>query len=379
MTLPWLTSGVPSCGATFTATSDTFAVDEVPAYEPSGEGEHLFVHIRKRNLSTPELRRRLCAHAGIPESDVGWAGLKDASAVTTQWLSLPRRAAAAVETFTDANAEVLAAKFHGNKLRIGHLRGNHFRMRLDQPTRADALRACLEQLGAEGLPNYFEAQRFGRDGRNAERGLHLLRNNGRRGDHFSAKLWLSALQSSLFNEVLAERLRRQSVSQALVGDVLKKYDSGGEFLCGDTAVDGPRVKAFEVGPTGPMFGPKMRAPEGIPAEIEQAVLQRHGLSAAAFRATKRFTAGARRFLRVQVSNIRIADAANGHVWIEFTLPAGSYATSVTAELLKTPHVQSSVQTTPAPIETAPNAAVPPAGAQEDDRASESEIDENLEL
>ena len=165
---------------------------------------------------------------------------------------------------------------HRNKLKGGHLDGNRFRIRLAGVKDAGAARATIDVLKQRGVPNYFGAQRFGAAGTNAARGKAILlaaAAGGRRGrPDFERKMLLSAYQSELFNRLLTRRLDAGLFSTARVGDVLKKHASGGEFVCADAAVDQPRMDAFEVSATGPMFGPSMRAAEGDPGAEEAEVL-----------------------------------------------------------------------------------------------------------
>jgi tRNA pseudouridine13 synthase len=150
---------------------------------------------------------------------------------------------------------------------------------------------------------------------------------------FERKLLLSAYQSSLFNRLLDERLAAGTFARALRGDVLKKHASGGEFLCADAAVDQPRADTFEVSATGPMFGPKMRPAEGEPGIAEAKVLTDEGLTLDTFAAGKGETEGARRFYRVPIGEPGL-ELNGADIWLTFTLPSGSYATGVLAELLK---------------------------------------------
>src|SRR5262249_43071472 len=147
-----------------------FRVDEIPAYAASGSGEHLYVRVQKRELTTPELVRRLARAAGVDARDVGYAGLKDKHAVTSQWLSFPAQAAPPEGWELPPGVELLEVSRHGNKLRTGHLAGNRFSIALvgGGAGAAERARAIADALLARGLPNYFGAQRFGRGGANLE-------------------------------------------------------------------------------------------------------------------------------------------------------------------------------------------------------------------
>jgi tRNA pseudouridine13 synthase len=334
--LPWLTKDLPGCGGVFKATPEDFEVEEIPAYEPTGEtdSEHLFLWIEKRGRSTQDVAKALARHCGMQEKDVSWAGLKDRQAVTRQYLCAPARyVEPKLDSFVLEGVKVLKATRHRNKLKGGHLRGNRFSLVVRGVTDAAAAQEALKRLVKFGVPNYFGEQRFGVGGDNAERGKKILLAGGRHRDRFERKLLLSAYQSDLFNRVLARRLEAGTFATAIVGDVLKKNLTGGEFVCEDAAVDQPRVDALEVSPTGPLFGPEMRRPTGAVDEEESRVLADEGIDRELFVKGGNETMGARRLLRVQLS---LEDAAveGDALRLRFTLPAGSYATVVLRELMK---------------------------------------------
>lgn len=332
--LPYLTGDVPGCGGHFKAQPEDFEVEELPAYAPSGAGEHLFLWVEKRGHDTPWVARALASALGVPEREVSYAGLKDRQAVTRQLFSVPARAEERLAGFAAPDVRVLWARRHGNKLRTGHLSGNRFRIRLREVRDAGAARAVLERLSAQGLPNYFGEQRFGARGDNAEAGKKLLLGERlpRRPDRFERKLFLSAYQSLLFNRALAARIGDGTLGRALKGDVLRKRDTGGLFVCESPEADQPRVDAFEVSPAGPLFGPKMLRAVGEVASREEALLAAEGLTLAAFERGGGETEGGRRPYRVPFSPQVTPEGAD--LWIAFELPKGSYATVALRELLK---------------------------------------------
>lgn len=329
----FLTAAFPGCGGRFVSSPATFVVDELPAYLPNGEGEHLFLHIEKTDLTTPEAAKRLARHLGVAEREVSWAGMKDRHARTRQWLSVPSKAEGKLAGFADPNLTVLEAKRHKNKLKTGHLEANRFTLTLEGVTAVDAAHACFQALAAQGLPNFFGSQRFGREGDNARKGRAVLLGTHRAKDRFEKKLLLSALQSQLFNLVLEARLASGALAQAQQGDVLKKHQTGGEFVCEDASVDQPRVEAQELSPTGPLFGPEMRQPSGAPAQAEAAALAQAQLTTEDFARGGDDTRGARRLLRVLLMEPAF-EAQGDRVTLRFTLPSGAYATEVVRELLK---------------------------------------------
>jgi tRNA pseudouridine13 synthase len=286
--LPFVTAGLAGSGGTLKASPEDFRVDELPAYLPSGSGPHLYLRVEKRGRTTRDVLRDLAARLGVPERDAGYAGLKDRAAVTTQWLSFPSARDPDPAALTSDGLRVLELSRHANKLRTGHSRGNRFAL-LIRGGDLDRARSCAAALAERGLPNFFGAQRFGADGRNAEVGRAILKGeNGaeaRRAqrDRFLRRLTISACQSALFNRWLAERMADGLFASALAGDVLKKLDSGGTFTCAEPDADAPRVARFEVSPAGPMFGHRLRpATTGEPRVREERILSAEGMTLADF-------------------------------------------------------------------------------------------------
>jgi tRNA pseudouridine13 synthase len=335
--LPFATAGLPGSGGRLKASPEDFRVDELPAYLPSGAGPHLYLQVEKRDRTTREVVRLLARALGVGERDAGYAGLKDRAAVTTQWLSFPVASDPDPASLAAEGLRVLSASRHQNKLRPGHARGNAFTLVVRGGDLARA-RACAAALAQGGLPNFFGPQRFGKDGANAALGRALLAPDpspeARRvaRDRFLKRFALSALQSELFNRWLAERMADGLFATALPGDVLKKLDSGGLFLCEDPAVDGPRVATFEVSPAGPMFGHKLKPAAGEPAAREARLLEAAGLTLPDFERGGGEAEGTRRAARLRVLPV-LAEAADGYR-VTFELPRGSYATVVMRELMK---------------------------------------------
>jgi tRNA pseudouridine13 synthase len=339
---PLVTAALPGIGGRLRVRLDDFDVEEIPAYEPGGEGEHVWVWIEKRDLTTPMAAARLAAAAGVPERDVGWAGMKDRRAVTRQWLSLPHGAdPAALERFEDAGLRVLRVTRHKNKLRTGHLAGNRFALVVRDvgdgaAARAGAILAAL----AGGAPNWYAEQRFGRDGDNAERGLALIRARGRGpGAPRQRRFLVSAFQSYLFNRWLIERLADGLIGEVLRGDLLQKRGSGGMFISTEPEVDRGRLAAGEVVVTGPMFGAAMRSPpDGSPAHArEAALLASLALGPADFHPLRNIAEGARRHATVLIGNPAVetvVEDGEPAVRVSFTLPPGAYATAILREIQK---------------------------------------------
>jgi len=338
--IPLLTALLPGTGGILRAQPEDFLVEEVPAYEPSGAGEHVYLWVEKRGLTTADAARLLARHAGLRERDVGIAGLKDKRAVTRQYFSLALRDASRFEGFEAPGLRVLRVDRHANKLKTGHLRGNRFTLAV-RGIGDDALdrsRGILEALSREGVPNAYGPQRFGRDGATASLGRALLEGTSHpdkpraERDRSLRRLALSAFQSHLFNALLARRLSNQSWSKALDGDVLQK-PTGASFVCEAPAVDQVRLDAFELSVAGPMFGPKMLAARGAAREQELAVLAEAKVEEALFAKGGELTQGARRSLRVPLGPYTL-ESRDEALWVSFALPRGSYASVVMREVMK---------------------------------------------
>lgn len=316
-------------------------VEELPEVIPCGEGEHLYLWIEKRGRDTPEVAQALARAFSVSPREVGYAGLKDRQAVTRQWFSVPTPSADA-SALALPGVRVLELSHHGHKLRTGALRGNRFWIRLRGVRDRGALEPLLDQLRAQGVPNWFGPQRFGRRGDNAllgaaliGAGSHPLAVRAQR-DGFLRKLALSALQSELFNRLLAARVSEGRLSALEPGDVVLVPEDQRPLLVRDVARDDAlttRVAAFEAAVTGPMFGSKMREAEGLPAAREQEVLELSGISRELFVRGGRELRGTRRPYRFKLAGVDLREEPDGLV-LSFDLPAGGYATSILRELTR---------------------------------------------
>ncbi|MCS7045346.1 MAG: tRNA pseudouridine(13) synthase TruD [Gemmataceae bacterium] len=336
--VPLLTKDLPGTGGRIKVQPEDFEVDEIPAYEPCGRGDFLYLWIEKRDLGAELLPRLLAQRLGIAPSEVGAAGLKDRRAVTRQWVSVPAHAAALLARLDGDGLRLLHATRHTHKLRPGHLRGNRFRILIRDVDASAAARAAaiLERLRAWGLPNFYGEQRFGRAGETLALGLRLLR--GQTPDRkvrnpFLKKLALSAVQSALFNHYLAQRLADGLFRRVLRGDVAAKYPRGGLFVVQDPGTEQARFDARELVTAGPIFGRKTFPAHADAAEREAQTLAAFELTPQAFTAFGKLVQGTRRHNLVYVDDAALQTEADG-LRLTFTLPAGSYATVFLRELMK---------------------------------------------
>lgn len=185
-----------------------FVVDEIPLYPFSGEGEHLVLHVRKKNLSTWQMVDIFSNHLGIKGRDIGYAGLKDKNAQTKQYISIPKKFEAALENFEHEGIKILDRVYHNNKIRIGHLKGNRFFIRLKKvtPVAATKITQALRIIKRQGMPNYFGFQRFGIGGENYKKGQAILEGSLKERNKKLSQFYVNAYQSFLFNDWLSRRI-----------------------------------------------------------------------------------------------------------------------------------------------------------------------------
>jgi len=320
---------------------EDFVVEEIPAYLPSGEGEHLYLWIQKRDLSADQLLGHLSRSLRLPREQIGMAGLKDRRAITRQWVSVPAACEAMLSAVENESVCLLKTSRHTNKLKTGHLRGNRFEI-LVRDVPQDSLplaQRIADEITRSGIPNRFGDQRFGHDGNTAEMGFRLLTGDMTPRDlppsrrKFLLRLALSAAQSTLFNGVLDRRREQGWLHAVQCGDIMQVDASGGLFLAEEVAVEQPRFERRETVPTGPLFGPKMKQPTGKPLELEQQILAESGLTPDQFREYSKLTSGARRPLLLWPDELSAEFHPDG-ILFRFGLPSGAYATVVLDQFLQ---------------------------------------------
>ncbi len=314
---------------------DDFVVDEVPQYLESGEGEHLYLHLRKRGISTPDLVRRLCRQFKLREMEVGIAGRKDARGVTSQRISVPARKVLGREHEVAelGDVELLSAKRHGNKLRLGHLAGNRFTIRVAGDVDVTALSDRARMSAEVGFANYFGAQRFGPGDASLREAERFLERGPRPRPARSRKekFLVSIVQSALFNAWLHERIVAGAYHRAIDGDVMLKAGNLAPFTSSEPDVDTPRVEAQEVFVSGPLWGSEMRRPDREALTRESRSLAEQGVSESALLSHPAFQVGARRPSRVVPLDVVVLPD-DGGAKLSFTLPPGSYATVFLREI-----------------------------------------------
>lgn len=367
LTIPYLSASLPGIGGRLRTMAEHFIVEELPLYEPSGEGQHLYVNLSKVGLTTKDVQLQLERLLNLGNNAVGFAGMKDKFAHTTQTFSIPVPPAnpADREVFDhDLVAKIKAelpvtvhwARRHGNKLRRGHLLGNRFRIVVTDL--AVSLEMALERaeriadgLRQRGVPNFFGQQRFGIDGGNVQKGLALIRNQQRERNSWLRKFLISSYQSYLCNLYLSRRIKLDAFDCLLEGDVAKKHKTGGMFAVETVDLEQPRYAAQEISFTAPLFGAKMWEAKSVAGELENEIRLASGIDTRDWRRVK--VDGTRRFGRILLPDLVIvakqdavtspvsadSDSAHSHqnrgaIEFSFSLPKGSFATVVLREFMK---------------------------------------------
>lgn len=393
----YLTEDLPGIGGRIKEQVEDFVVEELPLYKPVGEGEHTFFEIRKQGLSTFQAVRAIAQALDVPARQVGYAGLKDAQAIACQVLSvqgIPPQTVSAVDL---PGIDIMWAERHGNKLKIGHLRGNRFTIRI-RGVESSALPLCqaiLDVLERRGVPNGFGPQRFGQRGDSGLLGKAIVRcdvpgfiarflglshpNESERvqkaRDRFDAGDWQGALGIlpgtmaderralqaliesqgdmhrayasvpkrlktfliSAYQSALFNRIlngRLRTLDRVFLGDLAMKHPGRSVFYVRDPAVEQPRAAHFEISPTGPLFGYKMIQPSGQQGQLEAAMLAAEDLELKDFIGDGIKVRGERRALRFPVHEPELW--YDEGVMLRFWLPRGCYATTLLAEITKAP-------------------------------------------
>lgn len=335
--LAWSHAGsTPMCHGTIRSRVEDFQVDEVLGYDPDGSGNHAFLHLRKRNTNTEWLARQLAEFAGVDPKEVGYAGLKDRHALTSQYFTvhLSGRPEPDWLQLNSDNLEVLSVTCHSKKLQRGGLRENRFLLTLrDLHGDCAIIEERLMRIATEGVPNYFGEQRFGRDGNNLQLVAKLFSGECQERDRHKRGLYLSAARAWLFNCVLSRRVADGSWLQPLPGEALIQPHSRSALslrVISDEIRE--RIAKGFLQPSGPLWG---RGKSTALAEAAQ--LEREALTGAELFMQGLEQAGLeqeRRALRLQVKAFAWQRAAIDTLQLSFALPPGSYATAVLRELLQ---------------------------------------------
>lgn len=337
LTPPLLTRSIPGLGGRIKVQIEDFEVEELPAYDPSGAGDFLYLWVEKRGLGPEFFSRTIAQRLNIPVHQVGTAGLKDRYAITRQWVSVPSSAEPNLTKLDSPELQLLKTSHHTNKLKPGHSRGNRFTILIRDADRSKEaeLAQTLAMIQSHGLPNYYGPQRFGRDGDTVTLGFNCLKGQQKkRVRPFVYKFALSAVQSLLFNDYLGRRLTEGLFRTVLDGEAMMKWPFGGIFNVRDVPVEQARFDTREIVSAGPMFGKRTFPVTGVALDRELAVLTSHQLTQASFQGFGKLMSGTRRHNLIYLDDLQ-ANWEDAGLRLRFSLPAGSYATILLAEIMKT--------------------------------------------
>ena len=341
LSLPYISEGLEGIGGDIKQQPEHFVVEEIPSYSPSGHGDHLYVNLTKKNLNTRDVQLELAKLFNVKPEYVGKAGLKDKHSLSTQSFSIlfegEKPAASEVPEIIEEHVGVKVnwAKYHDNKLRSGHLRGNGFDilvtgLELDLEEAASRAEAIRRRLVQTGIPNYYGLQRTGEEGENTIAGWRLLQGKKRIRNRWLRQYLVSCYQSYLCNRYLAKRVEGGLFDALLLGDIAKKYDTGGIFWVEELEAEQPRYINKEITFTAPIYGYKMKTARHDALELEKTVLNDSGITNEQFRELR--AKGTRRQGRL-VSHIIVLVSDDG-LRLRFQLPKGGFATTVLREFMK---------------------------------------------
>jgi tRNA pseudouridine13 synthase len=330
-----------------------FVVTEIPLYEFSKSGEHLIIKVRKKDLTTWDMISDIASFVGCKSKDIGYAGLKDKNAMTIQYISIHRQYEEKLKTFSHQKIKILETTYHNNKIKIGHLKGNKFFIRLKRVQNVDKMKleSALQSIAKYGMANYFGFQRFGIDGDNYLKGKQIVVGNLRERNKKLKQMYINAYQSYLFNNWLSKRIEisklldnfkavelkdklnlsidkikqiqsQQHPFKIFQGDLMHHYPYGKIFYATDLESESEKFLAYDRVPTGLLCGKKVKLAQDDARNLE-----------------KEFDVamneyGSRRFAWVFPTEIQ-SEFKEEKNWFElnFSLPKGSYATELIAELL----------------------------------------------
>lgn len=332
MSLP-RAGGEPALAGVLRSRPEDFIVEELLPFAPAGEGEHLLVRVEKTGANTDWVAGQLARQAGVRRGDVGYAGRKDRHATARQWFSiwLPGKPDIETAAVRIEGLRILELARHTRKLKPGSLSGNRFDIVVRElEGEASGLAARVEALRAQGAPNYFGVQRFGRNGRNLELAETLFA-GGARLRRNERSLALSAARAEIFNAVLAARVLDDTWQTALPGDCLNLDGSRSFFRCDVPDADiAARIGAGDLHISGPLWGEGELPSAASVRQLETTIAERYPTFAAGLAGAR--LRQERRALRIVPRELQVSTEADT-LRARFVLPAGAFATSVLAQLV----------------------------------------------
>lgn len=326
----------PEISGTIRQQYSDFVVTETLSFEPCGEGEHLFLYIEKQSCNTQWVADELQKYFKLRSQDIGYAGKKDRYSLSRQWFSLhlPGKEneveQAVIDGLNNDSYRVLKAVRHNKKLRKGVIKFNHFKIIVNQLSGVVS-QSNIEMIEQRGFPNYFGYQRFGNNGNNLVNALKLFKNQIRVRSRNKKGLYLSAARSYLFNLMLAARIEQGTWEKVLSGDCISLSGSQSYFVCEqvDSEIE-LRLKNADIHISGLLVGSQKSQATEQALDVEQAVLGDYSEWLEGLDNARLSTA--RRPMRVIPQDFKLTLMSDNQLEIEFSLPAGCFATSLLREL-----------------------------------------------
>ncbi|MDO8828383.1 tRNA pseudouridine(13) synthase TruD [Methylophaga sp.] len=347
ISLPRQSDNAATCSGQLREKAVYFEVEEHLPFSPEGEGSHVWLYVQKTDTNTDWLAQEIARFAGVSPVAVGYAGLKDRHAVTSQWFSVNLQGLPEPDwlAFENEQIKILKAVRHSKKLKRGALAGNRFRLRLTNITGDQAIwEQNLQTIAKQGVPNYFAEQRFGHYGNNLKKAEQWFTEGTEPKKRNQRSIIISAARSWLFNLVLAERISQGNWNQMLAGDVMLLAGTRASYFVAETKDDvlEQRIQEMDIHPTGPLWGKGEAISKGETLALEQSVLadwqdwqqqlEKLGLSQE------------RRALRLFPQDFKWQFINQTSLLLEFELGPGSYATAVLRELVEIQDMSQKIST-----------------------------------
>ena len=325
--------GKPSVTGFIKQEAADFVVIEDLGFELTGEGEHVFISVRKKGENTLYVARALAKAAGVSDKFVSYAGLKDRHAITEQWfcVNVPSKETPDFTVVETDQIKILKVIRHNKKLRTGALKGNQFTLKLTGLSSTDGLAERLEKIKTTGVPNYFGEQRFGQRGNNIVRAQAMFAGEKIR-DRNKRSFYISAARSLIFNQVVSERIKQDKWQTAMSGDCFILQGSN-SFFAEETLTDDiiERVAQGALQLSAPLVGKGNSSATNDALVFENSVITQYpelleGLVAAGLRQERKAI-----ILRPQNFSYELAEDS---LTVSFYLPSGCFATSIVRELIE---------------------------------------------
>lgn len=339
--LAYAVGEAPSVSAQLKAVPEDFVVEEVLGFSPSGEGEHLYIHVKAIDYNTEFLLSHIAKGLGVSKKSVVYSGLKDRYAVASQWFSvhLPGNAHIDLSPIENEHVTILEAARNLKKLRRGAHKGNQFTIRLKdvacEEGQQDAMNARISLIQQNGFPNYFGPQRFGRNENNIASAMRSVEAGRSPKKRFQRSITFSTLRSLLFNISLSERIGDATWKDALEGDVFALSGTESFFVPKDSGDEkesvATRLASGDIAVAGVLYGDGELPQVGIAAEKLLATLAPYS-SIMEFLVSQRVDMSVRPY-SVLPKNLSYEWESSDVLTLSFFLPKGVFATSLLRELV----------------------------------------------